>query len=223
MNLLKMKKQPFQFEIVHQIKKRRWLLIVVLVATIHLFCQTLMLPYGTALLSLLPGQEKGSHFTRISNADTLDDEFQKESLEFVEDVSLGEAFVEEISEPRHELLSVDLSNNLGVGNSINSSISNEDVKTEIVMVENVKYLSEPDVNKSGDGLQARILPINEKYLLFQSDGKKQFRCLMPPKTVMYNDQMNRLLVRHRTSSRAMVWVSNFLNFFHNFVSMSWCN
>ncbi|XP_073154646.1 probable glycosyltransferase At3g07620 [Henckelia pumila] len=37
-----------------QIERRRWLFLVGLVALTHLFCQSLMLPYGNALLSLFP-------------------------------------------------------------------------------------------------------------------------------------------------------------------------
>ncbi|XP_016483828.2 putative glycosyltransferase At3g07620 [Nicotiana tabacum] len=43
-----------EFQILCQIDKRKWILIVVLVAVTHLFCQTLMLPYGNALRSLVP-------------------------------------------------------------------------------------------------------------------------------------------------------------------------
>lgn len=46
-----------QFQRLWRIEKRRWLYVVGLVALTHLFCQSLMLPYGTALLSLLPGDE----------------------------------------------------------------------------------------------------------------------------------------------------------------------
>lgn len=35
------------------IGRRRWIFVVILVAVTHLFCQSLMLPYGNALLSLL--------------------------------------------------------------------------------------------------------------------------------------------------------------------------
>lgn len=207
-----MKKYPIQFQSVHQIEKRRWLLIVVLVATIHLFCQTLMLPYGNALLSLSPGHKNSLYFSRMSNSNTSEDEFQEQSLEFVEDVDLGEIFVNmsvqsqletDLRETTHELLSVDLSKNIGDGVSINSNISNKEVKPMIMNVNNVNSFTKTGVEKSGGRFQAQILPINEKYALFQTDGKKQMRCLMPPKSVMYNDQMNRLLVRHRTSSRAM--------------------
>lgn len=43
-----------EFQVLRQIDKRKWILIVVLVAITHLFCQTLMLPYGNALRSLVP-------------------------------------------------------------------------------------------------------------------------------------------------------------------------
>ncbi|KAL7602126.1 hypothetical protein Lser_V15G25682 [Lactuca serriola] len=203
-----MKKYRMPFHFVHQIEKRRWLLVLVLVAAIHLFCQTLMLPYGTALLSLLPGHNNTSYF--ISQFSTLKHELQEDNLEFEEDIELGEVFMEESSdtsaqnqlendrfvlgdlgESRHELLSVDLITNLPDTVSVNNSISKDEVKTKIMEV------------KSVPGLKAQILPINEKYALFQSDDRKQMKCLMPPKSVMYNDQMNRLLLRHRTSSRAM--------------------
>ena len=46
-------KYSSKFQSVCQIDKRKWILVVVLVAVTHLFCQTLMLPYGNALHSLL--------------------------------------------------------------------------------------------------------------------------------------------------------------------------
>ncbi|KAG5547437.1 hypothetical protein RHGRI_013207 [Rhododendron griersonianum] len=48
---------PIQFQRLCHIEKRRWLFVVGLVAITHLFCQSLMLPYGTALLSLFPGDD----------------------------------------------------------------------------------------------------------------------------------------------------------------------
>ncbi|KAK9071262.1 hypothetical protein SSX86_009830 [Deinandra increscens subsp. villosa] len=175
-----MKKYPIQLQFVHRIEKRRWILMVVLVATIHLFCQTIMLPYGIALQSMLPGQ--------LSNSETLEDEFQEQNLEFVDN------FVEEDGET---------TNNLGDEGSIIGNVSNKEVKPKIAKVDSVISLNEPVGNRSGNGLGVRILPINEKYALFQSDGVKRMRCLMPPKSVMYIDQMNILLARNRRSSRAM--------------------
>ncbi|KAI3443738.1 hypothetical protein Pfo_000403 [Paulownia fortunei] len=50
-----------------QTEKRKWLFLVGLVALTHLFCQSLMLPYGNALLSLLPN-EKNSVLVTASEA-----------------------------------------------------------------------------------------------------------------------------------------------------------
>lgn len=43
-----------QFQGLFLIGRRKWVFVVVLVAITHLLCQSLMLPYGNALLSLLP-------------------------------------------------------------------------------------------------------------------------------------------------------------------------
>ncbi|MFS8030048.1 putative xylogalacturonan beta-1,3-xylosyltransferase [Helianthus anomalus] len=177
---MKKYKHPIQFQIVHH---RRWVLMVGLVATIHFFCQTLMLP---------------SYFIRMSNSDdTLEDEFHQESLQLVKTRAFDHVFIEDDSETTQEMISVDLSNNLGDGVSINSSIS---IDPKILMV-----VGEPPVvvNKSGNGSPGQALPINEKYALFQTDDVKRMRCLMPPKSVMYIDQMERLLARNRRASRAM--------------------
>ncbi|KAA8523153.1 hypothetical protein F0562_009576 [Nyssa sinensis] len=48
---------PIQFQRLFQTEKRRWLFVLGLVAITHLLCQSLMLPYGNALLSLFPGGE----------------------------------------------------------------------------------------------------------------------------------------------------------------------
>lgn len=195
-----MKKYPIQLQSFNHIEIRRWLLIVVLVAAIHLFCQTLMLPYGTALFSLLPGHENALYFTRISSSSTFEEEFQNENLEFVEAVDLGDFFLEE----NINFETKDLSKNLRNRVSVSNNISDEQVKPKIMKVNNVNSFIEPAINNSVTRLRAFVLPINEKYDLFQSDGSKKMRCLMPPKWVMHNDQMNRLLARHRRSSRAMV-------------------
>lgn len=62
-----------------QIEKRRWVFIVGLVALTHLFCQSLMLPYGNALLSLLPNERSknlvmGSESYKDSSVETLIDD-----------------------------------------------------------------------------------------------------------------------------------------------------
>ncbi|XP_057468190.1 uncharacterized protein LOC130757466 [Actinidia eriantha] len=63
---------PIQFQKLCYIEKRKWFFLVVLVAITHFFCQSLMLPYGNALLSLLPEddrriRDKGSFLSRLSS------------------------------------------------------------------------------------------------------------------------------------------------------------
>ncbi|KAK2979556.1 hypothetical protein RJ640_027420 [Escallonia rubra] len=48
---------PIRFQKLLLTGKRRWLFLAGMVAMTHLLCQTLMLPYGNALLSLLPSGE----------------------------------------------------------------------------------------------------------------------------------------------------------------------
>ncbi|KAL7168092.1 hypothetical protein ACSBR2_038522 [Camellia fascicularis] len=57
-------------------EKRSWLFLVGLVAVTHFLCQSLMLPYGNALWSLLPGDElpirvKGSFLSRSSSVKSV--------------------------------------------------------------------------------------------------------------------------------------------------------
>lgn len=51
-----------------QFEKRRWLFLVGLVALTHLFCQSLMLPYGNALLSLFPDAKNGEVVKEIESS-----------------------------------------------------------------------------------------------------------------------------------------------------------
>ncbi|CAI9757994.1 unnamed protein product [Fraxinus pennsylvanica] len=50
-----------------QIEKREWMFLVGLVALTHLFCESLMLPYGNSFMSLLPSGEKVSKSSNQSS------------------------------------------------------------------------------------------------------------------------------------------------------------
>lgn len=50
-----------RFQDILQIDRKKWLMVVGLVAITHILCQSLMLPYGNALLSLLPGDQSTAH------------------------------------------------------------------------------------------------------------------------------------------------------------------
>ncbi|KAL2553692.1 putative glycosyltransferase [Forsythia ovata] len=54
-----------------QIEKRKLMFLVVLVALTHLLCQSLMLPYGNALVSLFPSGEKASKLSTQSSFKTV--------------------------------------------------------------------------------------------------------------------------------------------------------
>ncbi|KAL0374389.1 UNVERIFIED_CONTAM: putative glycosyltransferase [Sesamum radiatum] len=65
-----------KFQRLFQIEKGKWLILVGLVALTHLFCQSMMLPYGSALLSQLPNQKnnvlvKGSASAKHSSVRLL--------------------------------------------------------------------------------------------------------------------------------------------------------
>ncbi|KAL0346621.1 UNVERIFIED_CONTAM: putative glycosyltransferase [Sesamum calycinum] len=65
-----------KFQRLFQIEKGKWLILVGLVALIHLFCQSLMLPDGRAVLSQLPDQKnnvlvKGSESSKHSSVKVL--------------------------------------------------------------------------------------------------------------------------------------------------------
>ncbi|KAJ9556325.1 hypothetical protein OSB04_010939 [Centaurea solstitialis] len=96
------------------------------------------------------------------NSSSIFPQFQQHNLQFAQKIHLGEVASLDLGQTTHELLSLDLNNNLGnVG-----------------------------VNEPGVGIRARVLPINEKYALFVSDDRKRMGCLMPLKSVMYKDQMS---------------------------------
>ncbi|XP_051131764.1 probable glycosyltransferase At3g07620 [Andrographis paniculata] len=82
-----------------QIEKRKWVFLVGLVALTHLFCQSLMLPYGNALRSLIPNEKisrgllKASESSKGSSIDETFDKFTVLTLEknslLLNEASLG--------------------------------------------------------------------------------------------------------------------------------------
>lgn len=60
-----------------QIEKRKWAFLVGLVALTHLVCQSLMLPYGNALFSLLPNQQ---HDDFLKTDEPLSEEFSSKTV-----------------------------------------------------------------------------------------------------------------------------------------------
>lgn len=60
-------------------------------------------------------------------------------------------------------------------------------------------------------LQSDLADLNNNSAMTSNPGRKKMRSEMPPKSVTSIYDMNRRLVRHRASSRAMVQVFHFYN------------
>lgn len=291
-----------------QIEKRKWLFLVGLVALTHLFCQSLMLPYGSALMSLLPSGEKASKSSNqspfmtvmpenaynigISNAnnasllvggvkysksyhsaaeaednevsmvkdeerriniasdsEAMDNDFDFD-FDFVEDETLDndnpfqpnrdmeEGFKMQHEESQEhgskENMSIifsdantrtmqDESSTVGTPTSLplvvsqaadlliksvveTNSGSRERTSTDFAPAVSLKTKKLSD-GKDNSMLQNKFSVPSNGSLLESKPVKKKMRCEMPPKTVMLIDEMQRLLVRHRARSRAMVGYS----------------
>ncbi|XP_031109874.1 probable glycosyltransferase At5g03795 [Ipomoea triloba] len=266
------------FQKLCEIDRRKWILVLSLVAITHLFCQTLMLPYGDALLSLLPDNTEiihqkvslsfkesslksvsldepvrvdGARFANLSllptgveNTDGGDDWYRvktrvagqivddgEKSSSIVNEKSLDNDFdfVEDATlDNDNPFEEIEADEELKVRSGINQEHGSVRPPSEDETIENSNELStvsrDPLVssrsslsnsgisprNSSKSGEQNLSLPNGRNVVLLQPNmsttttnpGRKKMRCEMPPKSVMYISQMERLLVRHRARSRA---------------------
>lgn len=220
-----------------QIEKKKWLFLVGLVALTHLFCQSLMLPYGNALLSLLPNEknkvvEMVSESSSTSNLDNesllvrrmkstknynvgidTEDDYDKEvkmnsnlnddDFDFVEDEALDDVHV--------DMEEGVVMHNVSGGFTALPPLVVAPYKPLLIEsvieknpVESVPYGSDhrmsfnerkdvPSISSNGS-------------LVPNKSSKRKMRSEMPPKTITPINEMERLLVRHRARSRAMVSV-----------------
>nr|GMC65350.1 probable glycosyltransferase At3g07620 [Ipomoea batatas] len=266
------------FQKLCEIDRRKWILVLSLVAITHLFCQTLMLPYGDALLSLLPDNTEiihqkvslsfkesslksvsldetvrvdGSRFANLSllttgveNTDGGDDWYRVKTrvagqivddgeksnsilneksldndFDFVEDATLdNDDPFEEIEADEELKVQSDINQEHG---SVRPPSEDETIKnsnelstvSRDPLVSSRSSLSNSGIspcNLSKSGEQNLSLPNGRNVVLLQPNmsttttnpARKKMRCEMPPKSVMYISQMERLLVRHRARSRA---------------------
>lgn len=275
-----------KIQLLLQIEKRKWVIMVGMVALTHLFCQSLMLPYGNALLSLLPNEKSKNLMSSSSHEDSsvktlIDDnlhiagvlnldndqsllargvkstktynarvnaEDDKDSMETKEKEKMNSGLdgsgmddddVDFVEDDTLDNVNVDLEEGFTVENSTQLGKAS----SEVVLESKTSRIQEKNVT-DGSG----ILPSSDKPLLIGSvvgkkpesaasisDGsgmyislskrkddsafpengssvpnksaKRKMRCDMPPKTVTPINEMERLLVRHRARSRAMVCVS----------------
>ncbi|KAL3839907.1 hypothetical protein ACJIZ3_024498 [Penstemon smallii] len=209
----------FKIQTLLQIEKRKWLFLVCLVALTHLFCQSLLLPYKSALLSLLP-DSKDSEIVK-DNVTLNNESVMVKSYNEDGDVDDQDGLTKKHNEEKIKF-SLD-----GNTNSIDNdfdfvedgTLGNINVDTEdssLIQLgggeSNVSTSVGTNLNVSFD----KIKEVNDPkdHLLLGSNFatsrngstkpiKKKMRCEMPPKTVLPLIEMQKLLVRHRARSRAM--------------------
>ncbi|KAK4481241.1 hypothetical protein RD792_012124 [Penstemon davidsonii] len=209
----------FKIQTLLQIEKRKWLFLVCLVTLTHLFCQSLILPYKSALLSLLP-YSKDSEIVK-DNVNLNNESVTVNSYNEDGDVDDQDGLTEKHNEEKI-IFSLD-----GNTNSIDNdfdfvedgTLGNINVDTEggsLIQLgvgeSNVSTSVDTNLNVSFD----KIKEVNDPkdHLLLGSNFatsrngsskpiKKKMRCEMPPKTVLPLIEMQKLLVRHRARSRAM--------------------
>lgn len=287
-----------KFQKLCQIEPKRFLFVVGVMAITHLFCQSLMLPYRNALLSLMADGEVPIHgkssflvaksvmvgdphfidaadFTNTllvgngkvakngemgeehdgtsrieqntennfeSEAKTLDnavklvddedvfDDFETEDTRDVDEKFEFESFkdlenssvIEMTSKTRHGLSleqvvkpngEISADNFLEVDTSLTpgkvSPLTSPPVASSINITILKNSLSNASTSIGSATLQSDLTASKNNSAIMGSPVKKKMRCDMPPKSVTLIDQMNRIFIRHRSSSRAMkpLWSS----------------
>ncbi|OWM84524.1 probable glycosyltransferase At3g07620 [Punica granatum] len=250
----------FRYQTVFQKRNRRWLLAVVAVASTHLMLQSLLLPYGNALRSLLPDrkasvEEDGSFFPGISSSSKSS--VARNPLTVVNASEPTKAFVLvgtakgsgdlNAGDGHHstiELNADDKSNNVsslsGFTDSVESLamggqggnlvpemggdiallqtlVRNESLLSDgsaaidspvVTSPSNISFVEDPKLNEMGsvgssNASESAITASKNELLVISSPGKKKMRCDMPPKSVTTIEQMERIYVRNRASSRSM--------------------
>lgn len=302
-------KYSSEFQYLCQIDKRKWILVVVLVAVTHLFCQTLMLPYGNALHSLLyesnillpekislsskessvvesakigeslsgklssfddvhmlahrlktvdngeidesinekdevkpptnhpagKSLENDSDFVEdatIENDKLFDDvvDMDEETTMQKNDESRRDLSLEQVVKPNGELSAdseLDANQNSVLNDTKAASVTNSSSVVASNHLDHLPLVTIDEINfirttRYPTGDLTQLLQKHGNHSLVQSDTtvssnglmmmnstvKKKMRCMLPPKTVTSISQMERLLVRHRARSRAMVCFSS---------------
>lgn len=256
------------------LEKRKWVIIVGMVALTHLLCQSLMLPYGNALMSMLPDEKSEnlvvvtpslegsavesliddkvyvSGVLNLENEQSLlargvksaegydarvNSEGEKESVEKNGKEKMdsgldGDGTDEDVDFVEDEALD-DVDVDLEEGFTVDNSTQLEEASSGVMLESKTSGIQEKKVTDRSVMLPTPVVSLDNPSLIGSvvgeipesrsriSDGsvlpnngssvpnksaKKKMRCDMPPKTVTPIDEMERLLVRHRARSRAMV-------------------
>lgn len=219
-----------------QIEKKKWLFLVGLVALTHLFCQSLMLPYGNALLSLLPNDKSKQPLVMVS-ASNLDNESLlvrrmknynigmdtedegKESMNKEEEEKKNSNINDDFDFVEDETM-VNVNVDMEEGFMMHNASGEFATLPPLVVTPDKLLLIKSVVEKKSESEGSvsnvsnhRVIINERKDVPFVSSNgslvpmvKRKMRCEMPPKSVTPINEMERLLVRHRARSRAMVCI-----------------
>lgn len=154
---------PIQFQRLCHIEKRRWLFVVGLVAITHLFCQSLMLPYGTALLSLFPGDDLLARGIFLSGSSSVNSTVVRNSILFNVSNSVDATLIAGVVTTLKK-------HNVGgeIGHSSGPMGDNRTVKNEFDLGMNVlQKISEHDNDTKGDddSEDQNFVDLNDNYVV----------------------------------------------------------
>lgn len=210
-------------------RKRKWAFLVGIVALTHIL---LLLSYGDALRYLLPDGRrlKLPNESYVLMTSPSQNALLRNTLAVnVSEVSAGpgekngyvsgfrlrnesevdEGFVENVDFESFEDAkdSVNIKEVAGSSDSLVTSettvMQHEGVSTGN-QVQNVSFQKNVKSSMLSAGSSIPVFGNSSLLVSKQVSKKKQMRCNLPPKTVTTIEEMNRILVRHRRTSRAMV-------------------
>ncbi|KAF7144291.1 hypothetical protein RHSIM_Rhsim05G0041600 [Rhododendron simsii] len=141
------------------IEKRRWLFVVGLVAITHLFCQSLMLPYGTALLSLFPGDDLLARGIFLSGSSSVNSNVVRNSILSNVSNSVDATLITTLKK-----------HNVGgeIGHSSEPMGDNRTMKNEFDLgMNDLKKISEHDNDTKGDddSEDQNFVDLNDNYVV----------------------------------------------------------
>lgn len=174
-----------------QVETRRWIFIVGLIAVTYLFCQSLLLPYGNALLSLVPDQDGSvyDNFGLPSRQYSVRSFMVKESLlSNASDLTDASLFVEVVKD-------VEKSNaELEFGDDNRTEGKDDDTEDDLALeredLQNIVDFNEDDNGPDGKG----------KHLIVDFAEDKQISNDFPSKKVVDMDGITALNVQNQENS-----------------------
>ncbi|XP_058213757.1 uncharacterized protein LOC131325483 [Rhododendron vialii] len=153
---------PIQFQRLCHIEKRRWLFVVGLVAITHLFCQSLMLPYGTALLSLFSGDDLPGRGIFLSGSSSVNSTVVRNSILFNVSNSVDATLIVGVvtTLKKHNVVGE-------IGHSSGPMGDNRSMKNEFDLgMNDLQKISEHDIDTKGDDSEDQnFVDLNDNYVI----------------------------------------------------------